>query len=733
MTYLKLFICVLVSSVSVATQALSAQDQPIAASRNAILTDLVKRADRTYRQIKTPNKKYGVRRVFTSMLAYAEANTNLTRIAEFMLKAEAMQERNPKLRRYGNFYWYSTESKVNDLNAVDFCMQHAMLLWRFHHDKLDADLQKRLFQILTLGVHEYVSSTYYGINLEALTLLKDLSGNAEIKETAGIILNLFWHDIALNWNNNTEILSGTGSRTYDFLYNRGELDQMMIANGWLQRPEGKNRKYFQYRIFTPLYTRWHPPASLYQLMTDHFPRNVEQVFGDNPRTARIHYLHRNITLSTSSGIYGGRMDVPLSIDFPETRSAFKPRLYFIPDGRNDPYGKKRITAGRTHSKSLHINPWWAAAQHKDDALAVVLYTDNVFKEITEGLQSHLVFRKQLDGLFVDNRMINIAELKTHPYTVNTNQCVFLREGDTVAAIQIPWAQGQGGSAASISIIDDGNKYGALRLSVSHSLQSPKKESGLETAGAAIRVRIASSIKTDQQFADFRNDFSSIPIRVEKQDGALKIETQGREQALIVEANSIVNPAGARIIPMPPTAVLALDGEDIGRAILEESSVVQEYIKNKTTMIPVTIAADTTTTWSVLKAAFTTPIERAADGHKEYLWSPEIDGARHGNSGKTTWQLEIAKAGKYAIEAEILAPTPEDDSFFVSATGTNDTTILPEFAWSTGTGDGWRWSRVTSRENKNPQQIFELPAGDIKLIFRTREAGIKISQLRLIPQ
>jgi len=778
---------VLYSSIILAVSGLNAQGQPVAVGRDEILPELVSGADGTYKAISTPGRKFGVRALFTSMLAYAEADTNLTRIAEFMLKAEAMQERNPAHPRYGNFYWYSTETEVKDANAVDFCMQHAMLLWRFHHDKLDGDTRKRLLKIITLGlhglkthlprasytniallnasdlillgevlhdptavdegnrrlnvfiktvweqgIHEYVSSTYYGIDLESMALLKELSEQHSTRETAGTILELFWNDIALNWNSNTEVLSGTGSRTYDYLYNRGELDQMMTAAGWLQRPEGKNRKYFQYRIFTPLYTRWQPPASLYELCTTHFPRSVEQIFGGEARSYRTHYLCQDITLSTSGRSYGGRMDMPLTVDLPQTRSELKPRLYFISDGRNDPYGKKRITAGN-HSKALHLTPWWAAVQDKADALGVVLYPENTFAEITEGLQSHLVFRRALDGLYVDNRRLDVGQLQSKPCTITTNQCVFLRDGSTVTGIRIPWAQGQSGVPASISIVDDGNSYGALRLTVLHPVQSLEKNSGLETAGAAFQMRIAAGINTDQQFADFREHFISSPAYAVKKESELTIGCDGAEKKLSIAAMSLIAPAGAMVTPQPATAVLALGGDDIGRKILERSPVIQEYIKNKTTLVAVAIDADKATTWSALKGAFTVPIEKAVDGGKEYLWSPELEGARHGDNGRITWQLQVARSGEYAIEAEILAPTPEDDSFFVSAVDARGNPVLPEFAWSTGTGDKWRWARVTARENKASRQIFELPAGDIRLIFRTREAGIKITQLRLIPQ
>ncbi|MDD2599273.1 MAG: hypothetical protein PHO37_08625 [Kiritimatiellae bacterium] len=777
-------LCVLIGS---ATLSVGAQAAPLPATRDEILPDLVSSADSTYRAVNTSDKTYGVRALFTSMLAYAEANTNLNRIVELFNAAEAMQERRAEHSKYGNFYWYSTETEVHDANAVDFCMQHAMLLWRFHREKLDPEIRKRFLEMITLGVHalkahlprstytniallnasdlillgevlhdqvavdegtrrlnnfiktvweqgvsEYVSSTYYGIDLEAVSLLHELSQSESTRQSAGIILELFWHDIALNWSSQAEILAGTGSRTYDYLYNRGELDQMLTAAGWLKRPQGADRKIFKYRIFTPLYSGWSPPASLYQLSTTRFPRSVQQIYGDENDSARTHYLYQDITLSTSGSSRGERMNIPLSVDLPQTRSQLKPRLYFIADGRNDPYGKKRITAGN-HSKALHLDPWWAAAQHKADALGVVLYPEKTLAEVTDGLQSHLVFRKTLDALYVDHRKLDISRLPSSPCVIALGQPIFLREGNTAIGMRIPWAQGQGRVPVLISIVDDGNPYGALRLTISHPVQSLEKSGGVESAGAAFQLRIGSEISTDQQFADFREQFAASPAQAVQKEGQLSLKCDDVEQKLSISAINLLAPVSAFVRPLPTAAVLALDGDDIGRAILERSPVVQEYVKNKTTPVTIAIKADSATTWSVLKGAYTVPIEKATDKETAYLWSPEPEGARLSNAGKISWQIKVAKAGKYAIEAHILAPTPEDDSFFISVADAAGNPVINEFAWSTGVGPAWRWSRVIDREPTPGTQLFDLPAGDLRLTFRTREAGIKLSQLRLVPQ
>jgi len=775
-------LCALTGSVLLSG---AAQAQPRPATREEIITDLVAGADSTYAAISTPGKKFGVRNLFTAMLAYAEANTNLTRIAELLLKAEALQERNPALPRYGNFYWYSTETEVLDANAVDFCMQHAALLWMFHRERLDPSTRARFQQLITLGLEgllrhrpspeytniallnasdlillgqalqnpaaveegrhrlrifiltlweqgtrEYVSPTYYGINLESALLLEALALDPPIRQSAAAIRLLFETDTALNRQNPRAVLSGTCSRTYDYLCKQGELDQILVPFGWLANPRTAQSGRFSFRFFSRLYTR-HLPSPATLALSEQFPRTVTQSWGFAPRSTRIHYLCADVSLSTSASIYG-QMDIPLSVDLPPSAEASEVQLYFLPDGREDPYGKNRIAAGN-HSKALHLTPWWAATQDKNSALTLVLYHPPTLKQITAPLQSQIVFRRELDALYIDSRRIDPAALRANPEPLHSGQSLFLREGSAAVAIQIPWAQGQGAAPAVTTLIDDGNRYGALRLSTDHPIRSLDENSALECAGTLLRVQTGSGIRTDQQFEEFRQSFTAAGVTVTQRDGTFTALWNSGEQELSIAAVSLTAPSAAVVTPRPSMQVLALDGVDIGRRILEESPFVREYLNARRAAIPIEVAPAAPTLWSALDGASTVPFETGEEQGKKYLWVAESEGSRAWNAGALTWELTLKEPGRFALEAEVLAPTPDDDSFFVSALDPDGNEIIAEFAWSTGTGAAWRWSRVINRDSKPYQELFSLPAGKNRIVFRTREAGIRLSQLRLLPQ
>lgn len=758
--------------------------------RERILPDLVANADGTVRKLARANATYGCRELFTSMLAYAEARTNLQHIATLLAYAEDMQDKDPSHRSYGNFRWYSRDSAVQDYNAVDFCMQHGALLWRFHRDALDPAVRARLLAMLKLGrhglvkhlppttytniallnasdlillgealgdaaaaaegerrlgvfvktlweegAHEYVSPTYYGVDVESMMLVEALASREEARAIARAILAHFWTDIALNWYAPGQRLAGTHSRTYDYVFGFGELDQVLTAAGWLPLPEtaSKTERPFRFTTFTPLYARAQAPSEALDL-GDHYPRLVEQTWGSAPFRARTHYVCRDVTLGTSWCAYGGRMDIALAADFPGDRGARLPRLSFIPDGRHDPYGKKAVFDGKTHSKAFHLAPWWAGVQDHADALGVAVYRDTDFQDATGTLESHLLFRKSLDSLWIDDVRLALGPSPLPSQRVPPGSAVFLRQGTGVIAIRVPWTRGQDGAACPSALVDDGNPFGALRLTVTHAWLDPTNHPSRVQAGVAFWLRVGSGLSDDDAFAAFRREFCRAGARVSDSTNALAIEVDGAGRKLSISAKAPFDRDPATS-PQPPRITLGLDGNDLGRATLEACPVVRRYVEARRPASPIAVSAGQPTVWESEQATLSVPYEVATDdpsaSQGTYLWVPEIDGVSGGGSGQAVYALAVEHAGRYRLAARVLTPSPDDDSFFLSARAENGAEILPETAWSPGIFKRWTWRDVTAATPRR-DAVLELPQGRSTLTLRSREAGAKIDQFRLTP-
>jgi hypothetical protein len=95
----------------------------------------------------------------------------------------------------------------------------------------------------------------------------------------------------------------------------------------------------------------------------------------------------------------------------------------------------------------------------------------------------------------------------------------------------------------------------------------------------------------------------------------------------------------------------------------------------------------------------------------------------------SWQLEVKDAGTYRLWGRVLAPTPEDDSFCVSAnvgayakSGTRGPVVLPRTEWHLGQSHGWTWREFPAD--------LTLPKAPVVLTLHTREDGAKMDTLIL---
>ena len=733
---------------------------------------MLRQAEGVHRKLARPEQTYGCRELFTSMLAYAEANTNLTRIAEFLTLAEAMQDTDPASRSYGNFRWYSRDTEVADYNAVDFCMQHGALLWMFHRERLDAAVQARLLNVLRLGlrglvnhrpretytniailnasdlillgealgdaaaveegerrltafvrtiyddgVHEFVSPTYYAVDVESLMLLEAVAPHERVREVARALLTYFWTDIALNYYGPSQRLAGAQSRTYDYVFGFGGLDNLLIEEGWLAPPKG----YRAWAGCVPLYARWRPPQTL-RALNAAYPRLVEQTWGNEAPCARTLYACADIAIGTAWRNYHGRMDVSLAVDFPSpSRDARQPRLSFVPDGRRDPYGTNKIFDGKTHSKAFHMNHYWASAQDKADVLALAVYRDSDFTDTTGTLESHLLMPRAIEGVWVNDAPLTLGATNAIPL----GAAVFLRHGTAALGIRVPWGRGQGEAPCVLRLIAETNAMNVMRLTLGHPL-SPEGQAAAHPAGVAYRLRAGSGLDTDEQFARFRQAFMAETVTAEATGDGIALTAADGRLAIRADAPYTKPPVTT---PKPPRSMLACDGREMGQAILAELPIIKERVAHHQAATPIAVAAATPTVWEAVNAKLSCVLEVGTDdpaaSNGRYLWEPEYGGIHVSGTGKAVYTLDVAKAGAYTLAGRVLSPTPDDDSFFVRVTTENGDAILPEEAWHLGVRKAWGWVDF--------KPSMRLPQGRVCITLRSREAGTKIDQMRLTPQ
>lgn len=580
-----------------------------------VASNIVAHDEGFWRSCAKPSASITSRELFAYALALSEARQHPDRLDRLFALAEQMQDRDPKSRSYGNFWWSMRDGKVMDDNAVDFSMRGGALLWLKHRDFIPAPARQRLERLLGFsvagclrhkvppsysniaimnagdlillgealgqpevadegyarldrifrytqasGVHEFDSPTYTGVDLDGLGMIEAFCRREAGRTQARALLELLWTDLALNWFPPAQKLAGAESRTYDYPYGLGELDRQFALNGWLAAPPAPSAPELD-AIFSQQ-ANWHPPQEIHD-RSDQFPRLIRQSWGDEWWQSRTHFLLPDITLSSAAAGYGGRMDMPLTVDFPGVRKSV--RGYFIADGRDDPYGQKKVPAG-AHQKAFHLNPFWTAAQRNGDALGLVIYRDKDIPAQATTLVSDFVMPLAADAFWIGDRRVEFSKDNPSRVPVKPGEVVIIRKGTAALGLRVPWSRGLDGSEAQTFLISDGNSFGAVRLAVEHVAAGAAPKFNGVNAGAAFWLRIGSGLKTDDEFSRWRQRFAGADAEIEAKPDGIKLKAAGVDGPVSLTVSAPWSAPGA-LEPAPTRSVLELNGQDIGRKIL----------------------------------------------------------------------------------------------------------------------------------------------------------------------
>jgi hypothetical protein len=559
-------------------------------------------------------------------LALAQANQHPERLPTLVGLLVQMQDRRSGSNSFGNLKWRWGDSEVTDQNAVDFCMQDALLLWLRYRDWMPPDAQQRLYAFMqyagracyehrasasytniallnasdlllwgeasnqpelaaegsrrleaigawtaAYGTHEVCSPTYYGIDLNALMSIATESRAERPRQQADELLRLLWTDIAINWFPAAERLGGCYSRTSDFLCGRGALDWYLWVNGWITSPTpGKAER------AEPFCREWSPPAELRHLSSEHLPRLVRQSWGQRPAESRTQMIYGDVSLSCLGATYG-RQDVPLAVDLPGPRDA--PRCYFIADGRGDPYGTEKYkTRAGSHPKALHLTPFWIGAQRTCDAVAVAIYRNKSLRSDEPSmLRSNFILRRDARSIWLHGAPVpSLTATGSAAVPMAVGDPLVLRYGTAAIGIRVVVASTRDGGPAQISLVDDGNPYGCLRLTIDHGPgEAPASvEVAFPQAAAGLWVRVGSGLNTDAAFDTWRRTFeATLPTGVELSETGVQIALPGVDGPVAVRCEAPYNQAARpQIVPAPGRGVLEVDGREVGRPLLTAFAV-----------------------------------------------------------------------------------------------------------------------------------------------------------------
>lgn len=365
------------------------------------------------------------------------------------------------------------------------------------------------------------------MNLNALQLMDTFAGRPAGQRQARALLEYLWTEIAANYWWPNQRVAGAHSRDYDYLHGQGGLEGHLAAAGFLRDGTPPT--------LIPSIANWQPPANLIAFSQAKLPRLVRRQWGWNARrsvtptvatkaaglrsdgtnwASYTHWLARDVTLSISGSNYGP-IDVPCTVDFAGSRDDV--RCYFIPDGRHDPYGKIPVP-WRGHPKAVHLQPFFAGVQHTQDAFALVVYREADVPAETRTLESHFVMPRDVDAVYVGERMVRFESGNPRLITLKAGEPVFLRQKTAAVAIRVPAARTGADQPAPVTLAWDDNAWKAIRLSVDHRHEpTPAKV----RPAAALHVRVGSELN-DTAFAAFRRAFTAATYDVSLTAGKIVV-------------------------------------------------------------------------------------------------------------------------------------------------------------------------------------------------------------------
>ena len=732
--------------------------------------------------------------------------------------AEDMQDKDEKSVTYGNFRWYWRTPEVTDRNAVEFVLSHALPVWlslreelpdearaimerfllrsidgcvnhrvpadytnialfnvvhllvlgeQFDRPDILAEGEKRLNAVLFAfwdhGAAEYVSPTYSAVDFDALHFGIRYVKNPTARKKLETMLEYFWTDMALNWYTPSLRLSGSQSRTYNYLYGTGGANRIMEFVNLAPPVE---------RTTDPTYvgefmTADRPAAKVLEL-TNKYPRLIQQRWKEDNAAFRTTYITRRLALGTAAKSYGRAMqdmtltvdlaDYPDDIRFAEKPPAYLPRCYFIADGREDPYGMRSYpTSTAGHGKALHMLPFWTAAQRTVDALGVCYYTPPALKEpVLTNVQSHFVFRAP-EAIWVGGKPVVIApspeeaekfkqaeeaakkEKKPTPLFSEISvdvgrEPVVLRYGDRVIGLRVLHGTTQGGQTARVRLVNDGNKRGVYRLTADH-WENPMppltdfsdaapKPTGLdlttvkETPAFVLWLRIGENLKDEAACKKWAEAFAQAKVnKLEVTSDRFDIEVAGQDGKLGAVGSNPDTPQERLVISPPmPKGILLCNGKEMAKNILERDMNLGDYAQRLTRVSAAIDGRD-----KLIQAETGVAVSR--DDTIDY---PKASGKAIRVNTPYHWQLEVRKAGTYYLWVRAIGVDPEHDSVNIQWSKLNEEDRLSDTIrgeWHLGNSRGqeptWRWVELRF-DNKPPSVPLELEQGRYRLTISPRE-------------
>jgi hypothetical protein len=341
------------------------------------------------------------------------------------------------------------------------------------------------------GIGEFDSPTYYGTDLNSLSIGMHYVASESERQKLAMILHYFWTDVAANYFAPAQKLAGPYSRDYDFLFGAGDLDTWLASIGLAPAsvlstvgPDG-------ILLLDHLTSDSHAAPADVMALAKSGPREVQSSWAPGPVGNRWNWQGNSVAMGSTSGSHG-EQDKLFAATFAGPRDV--PQVIVDVDVHDSPYGLYRQRDKNNHPKPIHLASNLGSVQSGGLALLTLDIDPSKLPEDAKGITTNFVFPSEgsvcVDGKSFDSSSENREEIE--PKSVVT-----ISRGGATVAIRLLRADGIENEKEEYSLVADseGLAHHAMKLRLVNLGAGAKPKS--EHIRVAFLVAAADDAKPDQ--------------------------------------------------------------------------------------------------------------------------------------------------------------------------------------------------------------------------------------------
>jgi hypothetical protein len=340
------------------------------------------------------------------------------------------------------------------------------------------------------GITEYDSPTYSPIQLIELEDIYLAPPDADTKTRAKAALDYLWSDLAANYFAGRDCIGGPVSRSYNFLYQIGTLQNHFYLEGLA--PSALGSAYLGgVWLNASRPDDYHPAQAILDLAG--IPeRVVQQRFGPEPGRDRYNYITPDFDIGSASSWYSPQ-DLAVCAEFVSQKNL--PAVAVVADPFDAPFGVAKAADKSGHMKPKHLRAAIAAVQEKGTILELSDLSRDLPHTRSNSIATNIVLPVAVDALYLNGKRLDPGK----PFDIPADEktMVFLREGNAALAVRIFAADGCGGKPATFAVKYDGNDWRAGRLVAYHYQGKPAR-----LTEASVRAGVFLHIEHCASDADF---------------------------------------------------------------------------------------------------------------------------------------------------------------------------------------------------------------------------------------